>query len=182
MTLPERSHTDDAELVQRLKDGDLDALDAVYHRYANALLRLAYRLTGSEDEAEDLLQDVFVGLPLALRRYVDRGAFSSWLRAVMTHAALNRLRRSRRRREVKLERAAMDAQCARATDGALSDLIVKEALDALPVDLRAVFVLREIEGYSHSEIAEMLGIRRGTSEVRLFRAVRELRRLLRNSE
>jgi RNA polymerase sigma-70 factor (ECF subfamily) len=182
MTLPERSHPDDAELVQRLKSGDMDALDAVYHRYANALLRLACRIIGSDDEAEDLVQDVFVGLPLAMRRYVDRGAFGSWLRAVTTHAAVNRVRRSKRRREVKFEPEEMEVQSVESKDGVVGELILKEALAALPVDLRVVFVLREIEGYSHAEIAAMLGIRRGTSEVRFFRAIRALRGLLRNSE
>ena len=61
-------------------------------------------------------------------------------------------------------------------------LILNEAIAALPDELRAVFVLREVEGYSHAEIGEMLGIRRGTSEVRLFRAIRLLRRSLGDAE
>src|SRR5688572_21492081 len=181
MTLPEISYLDDTELVVRLKGGDIDALDAIYHRHAASLLRLAYRLTRSVDDAEDVVQDVFVGLPLAMRRYVDRGKLEAWLRTITTRVALNRLRRHGRRREVPLD-GETEVPRVGAADTEVGRLVLGEALGALPDDLRAVFVLREIEGYSHAEIGEMLGIRRGTSEVRLFRAIRQLRRLLRNAE
>lgn len=181
MTLPEISCPDDAELAERLKGGDIDALDEIYHRHAHSLLRLAYRLTGSADDAEDVVQDVFVGLPLAMRRYVDQGKLEAWLRTVTTRVALNRLRRRGRRREVQLDVETAVPRVGGA-DAEIGRLVVSEALAALPHDLRAVFVLREIEGYSHAEIGKMLGIRRGTSEVRLFRAVRQLRQLLRTAE
>ena len=71
---------------------------------------------------------------------------------------------------------------ARTTNPPERRLILNEAIAALPDELRAVFVLREIEGYSHAEIGEILGIRRGTSEVRLFRAIRMLRRALGDAE
>jgi RNA polymerase sigma-70 factor, ECF subfamily len=94
---------------------------------------------------------------------------------------LKRLRSRSRRREVPLHNETQDPGVGdRETEA--GRLILDEALAALPDDLRVVFVLREIEGYSHAEIAEMLGIRRGTSEVRLFRAIRHLRRLLRTAE
>ena len=181
MTLPEISSPDDAELAERLKGGDIDALDAIYHRYASSLLGLACRLTGSADDAEDVVQDVFVGLPLAMRRYVDRGKLEPWLRTVTTRVALNRLRHRGRRREVPLE-SQTDPPRVGGADAEVGRMILSEALAALSEDLRAVFVLREIEGYSHAEIGEMLGIRRGTSEVRLFRAIRQLRQLLRTAE
>jgi RNA polymerase sigma-70 factor, ECF subfamily len=177
MTLPKTDRPDDAQLVDRLKGGDLRALDALYHRYGDQLMALAYRLTGSADEAEDVVQDVFVGLPVALRRYVDRHAFHGWLRTVTTRVALNRMRQRGRRREVPMD-GTDEAVSPRTTNPPERRLILDEAIAALPDELRAVFVLREIEGYSHAEIGEILGIRRGTSEVRLFRAIRQLRRSL----
>lgn len=181
MTLPKTDRPDDAQLVDRLKGGDLSALDALYHRYADQLMALAYRLTGSADEAEDVIQDVFVGLPVALRRYVDRHAFYGWMRTVTTRVALTRMRQRGRRREVPMD-GAEEAARVRTTNPQERRMILDEAIAALPDELRAVFVLREIEGYSHTEIGQMLGIRRGTSEVRLFRAIRQLRRSLGDAE
>ena len=181
MTLPKTDRPDDAQLVDRLKSGDLGALDALYHRHANQMMALAYRLTGSADEAEDVVQDVFVGLPVALRRYVDRHLFHAWLRTVTTRVALNRMRQRGRRREVPMD-GAEEALSARTRDSPERRVILAEAIAALPDELRAVFVLREIEGYSHAEIGEIMGIRRGTSEVRLFRAIRLLRRSLGDAE
>jgi RNA polymerase sigma-70 factor (ECF subfamily) len=181
MTLPKTDRPDDAQLVDRLKGGDLAALDALYHRYADQLMAVAYRLTGSADDAEDVVQDVFVGLPVALRRYVDRDAFQAWLRTVTTRVALNRIRSRGRRREVPID-GSEQIVSARTTSPPERAVILNDAIAALPDELRTVFVLREIEGYTHAEIAEMLGIRRGTSEVRLFRAIRRLRRTLGDAE
>jgi RNA polymerase sigma-70 factor (ECF subfamily) len=170
---------DDAALVERLRTGDSQALDHLFHRHATSLLGVAYRLTGSSADAEDVVQDLFVGLPLALRRYVEQGSFAGWLRTVTARLALDRIRRREGRREVALdlavERAARGAGDAGAMEARWE---LEEALAALPDALRVVLVLKEVEGYSHAEIGRMLGIRTGTSEVRLHRAIRTLRRVL----
>lgn len=167
--------SDDAALVQRLAIGDLEALDALFHRHATALLNLARRVTGSTADAEDVVQDLFVGLPMAVRRYTERGSFIAWLRTVTVRLALDRVRRHTRRHEVALDLAT--EQPARSeTPEARWDL--EGAIAALPDDLRMVFVLKEVEGFSHAEIGRLLGIRTGTSEVRLHRAMRALRRAL----
>lgn len=168
-------NSDDAALVERLSTGDLEALDALFHRHASALLNLARRVTGSAVDAEDVVQDLFVGLPMAVRRYAERGSFGAWLRTVTVRLALDRVRRRTRRHEVALDLA--DAQSAApGTPEVRWDL--ERAIAALPHDLRVVFVLREVEGFSHLEIGRLLGIRTGTSEVRLHRAMRALRRAL----
>jgi len=168
--------SDDAALVERLSSGDLDALDALFHRHATALLNLARRVTGSAVDAEDVVQDLFVGLPMALRRYTERGRFSAWLRSVTVRLALDRVRRETRRHEVALDLAGEHPAASRETPEARWDL--ERGLAALPQDLRVVFVLKEIEGFTHLEIGRLLGIRTGTSEVRLHRAMRALRRAL----
>ena len=167
--------SDDAALVRRLSSGDLDALDVLFHRHASALLNLARRITGSAVDAEDVVQDLFVGLPVAVRRYTERGSFGAWLRTVTARLALDRVRRRTRRHEVALDLAG-EQTAASATPEVRWDL--ERALAALPHDLRLVFVLKEVEGFSHAEIGELLGIRTGTSEVRLHRAIRALRREL----
>src|SRR3954464_9809113 len=96
MALPlERSQPDDpddADLTARASAGDAAALGRLYDRHAAPMLAIAYRLLQSRADAEDVVHDVFVGLPEALRRYDERGAFASWLRKITARVALARLR------------------------------------------------------------------------------------------
>jgi RNA polymerase sigma-70 factor (ECF subfamily) len=172
-----RAAITDAELVQRLRDsGDPQALEAVFRRYSADLVRLATGVMPRVADAEDVVQDVFVGLRLALRSYDERGTFRAWLRGVTVRTALAARRRDTRRRETALD-AAVDAPDA----DRMPDVAMRDALARLPEPLRDVFVLKVIEGYSHAEIGALLDIRAGTSEVRLFRAIRRLRDLLSES-
>ncbi len=164
----------DAQLVQRLKAGDAAAIDSLYWRYAPGLVRLASGLTDSRDDAQDVVQDVFVGLERALRHYSEEGNFEGWLRRVTVRVALSRQRMTRRRREVDLA-PTLASPLPNEADSLPDRLMIEKAIAALPGHLREVFVLKELEHYSHAEIGEMLGIRRGTSEVRFFRAIRLLR-------
>jgi RNA polymerase sigma-70 factor (ECF subfamily) len=167
----------DAELACSIADGVGGALDELYARCGQDLLRLALHLLGSVDEAEDTVQDVFVGLPLAMRRYEERGAFRGWLRRLTARTALMRLRSRARHPTEHLDTPAA-RQHPSAPDLVLERIDLSAAIASLPDALRAVFVLSQVEQFSHAEIAATLGIRRGTSEVRLHRAIRHLRRLL----
>lgn len=163
---------DDARLIARLQAGDRAALDELFRRHAAPLLRIAYALV--DDDAEDVVQDVFVGLGLALRGYEERGTFGAWLRGVTVRTALARRRQRASRRETALQAELPGAD---ARDPS-NDIALREALHALPETLRQVAVLKLVAGYSHAEIGSLLDIRPGTSEVRLFRAIRRLRTLL----
>jgi RNA polymerase sigma-70 factor (ECF subfamily) len=147
----------------------------LYDVFGGGLFRLAYRLTGTREDAEDVVHDVFVGLPEALGRYEERGQLAAWLRRVTARVALMRLRSRVRRRETGVEDA---AAIAAPTGMAADQMALRAAIDALPADLRSVLVLKEMEGYSHAEVAELLGISAVTSRVRLFRALRRVRRQL----
>ena len=163
-------------LIQQTSGGSNSALAELFERHSALVHRVAYRLTLSADEAEDIVQDVFVGLPEALVAYAGRGTFEAWLRKVTVRVTLIRLRSARRRNAT-----ANHARLQRATsrsDPTLDRLALEAALSALPNDLRVVFVLRDVEGYSHTEIGALLGILPGTSQVRLHRARRRLRALL----
>jgi RNA polymerase sigma-70 factor (ECF subfamily) len=168
-----------AQLVDRVRDGSADALSDLYARYGNTLMAVAFRLMGSRADAEDVLHDVFLGLPEALRRYDERGALEAWLKRVTARVALTRLRSRGRAREVSFDDDDVPPPPSHGNMERLADLIaVQRAIDALPEALRVVFVLREVEGYSHAEIGELLEITTNASEVRLHRAVRALRRAL----
>lgn len=162
-----------AELAQQARGGSTAALGELYHRLGPALFRLAYRLTGSREDAEDVVHDLFVALPEALQRYEERGRFDAWMRRLTARLALMRVRNKRRRAVVTLDDEHPSGEVV-ATHG--SDL--EEAVRSLPEPLRSVLVLKEVEGYSHAEIGEMLGISVVTSRVRLMRALRRLRRIL----
>lgn len=169
----------DLTLVERLRRQDDAALDVLYARYATSLLRLAYRLSGALDDAEDVVQEVFIGLPLALRHYEERGLFSAWLTTVTVRTALMHRRRDvRRRRSVAAQSS--EAAAAVCQEPIIERITLEMAIAKLPDALRDVFVLYHIEHFSHVEISQLLGIRRGTAEVRLYRAIRQLRALLEN--
>lgn len=167
---PQPVPPDDPALLARVKLGDLDALGALFRSYADDLLGLAVRLTGSRADADDVIQDLFVGLPKALHRYDERGRFYLWLKQLTVRVALMRLRAGRRRREAGLA----EVESVWMTN-AVDDSALRDALDRLGGEDRAIIVLKVVEGYSHGEIAALLDIRKGTSEVRLHRALERLR-------
>ncbi len=165
-----------ADLAARARGGSTDALAELYARFAGPLMAVAFHLTGSAADAEDVLHDVFVGLPEALRHYDERGTLESWLKRVTARVALSRLRAVRRRREVAIDALPHAPALGTPAERGVDDLAaLRRALDRLPESLRTVFVLREIEGYTHAEIAAMLAISPRASEVRLHRAMRALR-------
>lgn len=146
------------DLLVEARGGSSAALSALFERYAPLVARVAYRVTGSIDDAEDVVQDVFVGLPEALRRYDGRGSFDGWIHRVATRTALMRLRRERKSAPMP---ELFDSRSPTSA-GIAARLTLEAALLRLPDQLRLVFVLREMEGYTHAEIGAMLGIRTGT--------------------
>ena len=162
-------------LIDRARRGDMDALEVLFREHSAAVHRVAYFLTASADDAEDVVQDVFIGLPEALRHLAEASAFPAWLRRVAARTALMRMRSERRRRQSSVDDAGTVAAPAQSDSERMS---IEHAIAALPAELREVFVLKEMEGYSHAEIAGMLGISSGNSEVRLHRARLRLRALL----
>lgn len=168
----------DANDPRKDRSRDSAILHDLYVRYGQIVFRTAYRITESRSDAEDVLQDVFVGLPEALRSYTGRGSLEGWIRRIAGRAALAKLRRRKRRAEVPIQDGSDFSSAGPCPDAAVERTALLGALEKLPDDLRIVFALKEIEGYSHDEIGRLLGIRTGTSEVRLHRAKRQLRDLL----
>lgn len=165
-----QTRANDSELAAMAATGDTRALGELYHRYAGRLALLASRLLKSRVEAEDVVQDLFVGLPEGLKRYRDEGKLDAWLRRAIVNLALKRLRKARRLRETEIP-----VELASGEQSSADRAHVRRAVDLLPDKLRLVVVLKVVEGYSHEEIGELLGISRGASEVRLSRALTRLR-------
>ena len=166
-------------LLERIQANDMAALGEMFTEHGDMVHRSALRLTGSRPDAEDVTQEVFIRLPGALRGFTGTASnFPGWLRRVAVRQALMHLRSGRRRREVSVE--SVSALTMPAT-GSLDRLTIDAALAQLSDEHRTVFLLKEVEGYDHAEIAELLGISTANSEVRLHRARRQLRDLIRGS-
>jgi len=125
-----------------------------------------------------VLQDVFVGLPEALRVYEERERFEYWLKRLAVRASLMALRARQRRREDRLADVPELASRANDPERVPEILTVRRAIARLPDEQRVVVMLKEVEGYSHAEIGRLLGISANGSAARFYRALRRLWELL----
>jgi RNA polymerase sigma-70 factor (ECF subfamily) len=163
--------------------GDRRAQRALYERYKGRLFALCLRYAGSRAEAEDICQEGFVRLFRDLGQYDGRGPFEGWVRKVFVHTALQHLEKQRRR--IQTDRldgvdVADDAEVPLFEDTPPAERLI-QLLQQLPPGFRTVFNLYVLEGYTHAEIAEIMGISVGTSKSQLLRAKAHLRRLLEKS-
>ena len=167
------------DLVERAKGGDQRAFRTLYDMNVDRIYRLAYRMAGEEDLAMDFTQEAFVRAYERLDTFRGDAAFSTWLHSVTVSVALNGLRKvdRHRKRERSLEDAAPVAGRGIGVDPGVRDRI-EEAVDDLPEIYRTVFLMHDLEGYNHGEIAEALGVAEGTSKARLSRARAKLRESL----
>ena len=167
----------DLELVEHARRGVSAAIAELYKRYAADLFRLAFRMTSSTADAEDTLHDIFLGLPELLRRYEHQDRLLAWLRATTIRLIWTKMRRERRHDRQSGSWSEAENVAAPTPDpwGAMD---LERSMSLLPDALRTVFVLRQLEDFTHDEIAKLLGITSGASRVRFLRALRRLRQLL----
>ncbi len=182
---------DEQTLIAALKAGDRAACAALVRRFSPRIYRAALRLMGDPDEAEEVLQETFIRACQNIQQFEGRSSLGTWLYRIATNEGLMRLRRR------KLDTVSMDAPV-ELEDGewiprqlvdwewnpeshALNEelrRVMDEAIAVLPETLRATFILRDIEGLSTAETAEVLGITESAAKVRLHRARMRLRELL----
>ena len=169
----------DLELVERARNGDQVAFRALYDANVDRIYRLTYRMAGEEELARDFTQDAFLRAWERLDQFRGDAAFSTWLHSIAVSVALNGLRKvdRHRKRERSLEDAAHVAPGSRRLEPDVLDRLHR-AVDGLSEMYRTVFLMHDLEGYSHKEIAAVLGVAEGTSKARLFRARGKLRKRL----
>jgi len=172
----------DLDLLRRADKGEDDAFHELVDRHAGALYGLAYYLVGNRPDAEDVVQETFLGAFKQAGTFAGRSSVETWLRSILMRQAARHHRSSYRRRENKTVAYSEDATNSFDAGSAMSEveasnvrMDVLAGLDKLTIEHREVIVLREIEGMSYQEIADTLGVPRGTVESRLYRARRELR-------
>jgi RNA polymerase sigma-70 factor (ECF subfamily) len=188
---------DEADLIERLRRADPDAIEALMERFAAKAYRLAHGITKNSADAEEVVQDVFTAIVQKIGSFQGRAALWTWIYRVTTNAALNKRRGKRREVEVPLEpdlpafkadghrdgdRAFLLADWSERPDAVLLSkegrAMVNDALARLPDDYRTVVVLRDVEELSNEETAEVLGETVGSVKSRLHRARMALREQL----
>lgn len=171
---------DEARLIERVLAGDRIAGRTLYDAHAARLFRTAYRITGDETLAQECTQEAFIRAFQRLDRFRGESALGTWLTRIAVTVTLNALRRRTRSREREVdldELAPVHAAGLDAEEVELRERVARAVSD-LPELYRTVVVLHDIEGYTHAEIAELLGVPEGTCKTRLFVARRKLRAVL----
>jgi RNA polymerase sigma-70 factor (ECF subfamily) len=167
---------DESQLIQKVLDGDARAERQLYDAHVDRVYRLAFRMTGDDDLAQDCTQDAFIRAFDRLAEFRGDSAFGTWLHSITTSVVLNTLRKVKRlrSREADLETAERVGKEERRANPDLKAKLT-EAIDRLPEKYRLVFVMHDVEGYTHEEIGAALGTKTGTSKAQLFRARAKLR-------
>ncbi len=165
--------------VQRAQAGEVGAFEELYRQNVGRIYALCLRMAGDAAEAEELTQEAFVRAWEKLPSFGGRSAFSSWLHRLAVNVVLGRWRARGRRRErvVALADAATLSE-PRHRPRPRQAVDLERAIRRLPTGARTIFVLHDVEGYRHREIAELTGLKEGTSKAQLHRARRLLREVL----
>lgn len=192
MTAARKSQGDklsEAEAIERAKQGDAGAFESLYHLHKRRVYSLCLRMTANTAAAEDLTQEAFLQLFRKIGTFRGESAFSTWLHRMAVNVVLMQLRKKglpvvpleenieTEEESPRKEPGAEDARLA----GSIDRLQLEQAIADLPPGYRAVFLLHDVQGYEHNEIAEMIGCSIGNSKSQLHKARMKLRDLLRTS-
>jgi RNA polymerase sigma-70 factor (ECF subfamily) len=174
--------TDD-ELVRAFQRGEREAFDELVRRWERPIRGAAFRLVGSEDEARDVTQEAFLKAYRSLGGFKGEAKFSSWLYQIALNLCRDRMRRRKGRTFVSLEGEATAHEDGRAAGPTALELVVARdtaravsaAVAELPDEQREVVILKEYEGLTFAEVAEVLGVPSSTVKTRMYRALTTLR-------
>ena len=180
----------EAEAIERAKQGDGEAFKTLYDLHRRRVYSLCLRMTGNTASAEDLTQEAFLQLFRKIATFRGESAFSTWLHRMSVNVVLMQLRRKNlpivpldeategdEETSVRKEPGAPDERLT----GAVDRLQLQRAVDELPPGYRTIFVLHDVEGYEHNEIAQIVGCSIGNSKSQLHKARLKMRELLRMS-
>lgn len=186
---------DDHDLVQRVQAGDSAAFRALYDKYHRRAFAVAMGVVKNQDDALDVVQEAFVKVHKNIHKFQGSSSFYTWLYRIVMNASIDHVRKVSRRKNLDFDERALHEESEVAGDGALVPTVsnanpgraalrrelgdsIRAALESLPEHHRAVIVLREIEGMSYEEMAESLGVPKGTIMSRLFHARKKMQAAL----
>jgi len=174
----------DSAIITKARLGDADAFRVLVERHSRPLFRLAFRMTGNQQDAEDVVQESFLRAWRQLGRFDERASFGTWLYRIATNCSLDVMRGRKRRSnlsEVEDPVLALPSGDPTPERVAMSGEVrerVAEAMDELTASERTAFVLRHFEGMRIEDVSRVLGCQPGAAKHSVFRAVRKLRRAL----
>lgn len=181
----------DKVLVAQFKNGSSEAFEEIVHRYEQKAFNLAMRFVRNQEDAEEVMQDVFTTLYRKIEGFQGKSAFSSWLYRIIVNAAFMKLRKRKQQQTVSIEdlspitkQAVLDCKEGYGTRSDLASMsrelrdVLEQAVGKLPEEYRNVFVLRDIDGMSNQEVGEILQLSIPAVKSRLHRSRLMLRRKL----
>lgn len=168
----------EADLVRRAAGGDVESYETLYRKHVGRVHALCLRMARDRSEADDLTQETFIRVWERLGSFRGESEFSTWLHRVAVNVVVAELRRRGRWRERFSAEDAADVAFAPVAFSAGGDLDLERAIAALSPRARLVFLLHDVEGWKHGEIAERTGLAVGTSKAHLHRAHQLLRKEL----
>ncbi len=179
--------TTDYDLAQSSASGDMSAFEELYERHNRRVYSLCLRMTQNVAEAEDLAQEVFIQLYRKVGSFRGDSQFTTWLHRMTVNQVLMHFRKKGVRSEQTTEDGDVPVQIVKGTEDpsrmpVIDRIALDKAIAALPPGYRTVFVLHDVEGHEHEEIAKILGCSVGTSKSQLHKARMKLRGLLKRQK
>ncbi|MFI3291286.1 MAG: sigma-70 family RNA polymerase sigma factor [Opitutales bacterium] len=183
----------DIDIISRVKEGDMQAFDTLVNKYRERLFSVVYGITSNREDAMDITQDVFIKAFKSLAGFKNNSSFYTWIYRIAVNMSINFVKKNRFRRFFSFEKINEEIAPAEIIDalvekkGARNSILLNElkeklneALQNLSIEHRTVVILHEVEGLSHSEIAEIVGTKEATVRSRLFYAKQQLQAMLKN--
>lgn len=168
----------ESELIDACLGGDRLAQKKLYDKYSAAMFTLAYRMTSDFDLANDILQEAFIKIFRSLHQFRRESTLGAWIKTIVIRTALGWLKK-----QMPLSPLPEDLHNHYIDWGhSLDTEYLEKAIQSLPAGYRTVFVLIEVEGYAHKEVAELLNISTGTTKSQLFHAKKKLKEYLQNTD
>ena len=161
------------DVIRRCQDGDTKAMEEIYSDYKSSLFNLTYRYTMNLSSAEDLLQDIFIKIFTGISKLRSPEAFTAWVYRTAINACISSTRKSGRGKHMPLNE--IDKPDEAEADNIHIRLDMEKAVSVLPPKQKAVFLLHDVQGFTHEEIAQVMKWSEGTSKSQLFRARMKIR-------
>lgn len=171
----------ESEVIKKAKQGDRDAMAQIIRNNQENVFALAYRMTGSREDALDISQDVFVKAIKGIKKFKGKSAISTWLYSITANTCKDFLRKNKSHQDVELDNVFLRSQIESPIDNIeIKDRrrLVRDALESLPEGVRAAFILRYENELQIDDIAEALGKAPGTIKAQLHDAVKRLRKII----
>ena len=181
---PGMVHQEDLALAERCRAGDVEAFETLYREHSSRLFGLTVRMLGSRTDAEDMLQDIFLTAHRKLQSYRGDARLGTWLFRLATNLCLDHLRSKAARMSQATSSLDADNAVEQASPspgavlGTVQHIDLERAVAKLPPGCRSAFLLHDVEGFEHREVASMLGISEGTSKSQVHKARLKLRKSL----